>query len=180
MGKTFLRLRIVLMSDTSWRSDDSTSVRQLGPDFRRVSDRLHNLRACMHETWEHPPELVRNTSRSHRVKSDTGALLVVSTSIVRERARLFERSYGAFTSLGIMGKTFLRRGEVLVNDTSWRSYDSTSVRQLGPDFVKSFPVGDVGFTTITYFTFFTIDWRCNCLLVSTLLSFKHCVLVNQL
>ena len=43
---------------------------------------------------------------------------------------------GAFTSLGIMGKTFSRRRKVLVKDTSWHSYDSTSVRQLGPDFVN--------------------------------------------
>ena len=41
---------------------------------------------------------------------------------------------GTFTSLGIMGKTFLRCRKVLVNDTSWRSDDSTSVWQLGPDF----------------------------------------------
>ena len=43
---------------------------------------------------------------------------------------------GAFMSLGIMEKTFSRRAKVLVNDTSWRSCDSTSVRQLGPDLVN--------------------------------------------
>ena len=31
-----------------------------------------------------------------------------------------------------------------------------------------------------HITFFTRDWRCNRLLASTLLSFKRCVLVNQL
>ena len=43
---------------------------------------------------------------------------------------------GAFTSLGIMGKTFSRRRKVRVNATSWRCYDSTSVRQLGPNLVN--------------------------------------------
>ena len=34
----------------------------------------------------------------------------------------------------LWGKTFSRSLKVLVNDTSWRCYDSTSVRPLGPDF----------------------------------------------
>ena len=34
---------------------------------------------------------------------------------------------------GKMAKTFLGRRKVLVNDTSWCAYDSTSVRQLGAD-----------------------------------------------
>ena len=46
----------------------------------RVSDRMHlHIPVCMHETWEHPAELVRNTSSSRHVKSDTGPLLVVWT-----------------------------------------------------------------------------------------------------
>ena len=99
--------------------------------------------------------------------------------------------------------------------TSWRCYDSTSVRQLGPNLVNRvaqlMTYGDSLFTSdahdhvgpqrksfercesltqykrinhhITYFLpclHFTIDWRCNRLLPSTLLSFKGCVLVNQL
>jgi hypothetical protein len=46
-------------------------------------------------------------------------------------------SNGAFTLLEIMGKTFSRRQKVLMNDShdeNTCSYDSTSVRQLGPDF----------------------------------------------
>ena len=34
---------------------------------------------------------------------------------------------------GKMAKTFFRRRKVPVNDTSWRAYDSISVRQLGAD-----------------------------------------------
>ena len=43
------------------------------PCIFTVSDRMH-LRICMRK---HLPELVRNTSSSHHVKSDTGPLLVV-------------------------------------------------------------------------------------------------------
>ena len=35
-----------------------------------------------------------------------------------------------------MEETFSQRGKVLVNDTSRRSYDSTSIQQLGPDFAN--------------------------------------------
>ena len=48
-------------------------------------------------------------------------------------------------ALEIMGETFSRRRKVLVNDTTWRSDDSTSTWQLGSDFVNS-PVGDVLFS----------------------------------
>ena len=74
---------------TSWQHGSPTHRRI----NRRVSDRLH-LNACMHGTWEDPPELVKlvtNTSSSHHVKSDTRTLLVVWTSTIW--ARLFERRY---------------------------------------------------------------------------------------
>ena len=112
-----------------------------------------------------------------------------------------ECTNGAFTSLGIMGKRFSQHGKVLVEDTSWHSYDSTSVRQLGPDFVNR--VAQLvtygllvtrmnmaehifySISTIISQTLLLIDCTvllidCNRLLASTLLSFKHCVLVNQL
>ena len=38
---------------------------------------------------------------------------------------------------GIMGETFSQCWEVLVNDASWRSDDSTSFRQLGQDYANS-------------------------------------------
>ena len=105
-----------------------------------------------------------------------------------------------FRLLGIMGKTFSQRCKVLVSDTSWRSDDSTSFWQLGQDFahrvaqlvmycllVTSMNMADLeSFKNqhhIKYFLpclHYTIDWRCNRLLASTLLSFKRCVLVNQL
>ena len=53
---------------------------------------------------------------------------------------------GAFTAGGQCLK-------VRANDSSWRSDDSTSVRQLGPDFVKSCTVGDA------LFIVFIIPWR---------------------
>ena len=105
---------------------------------------------------------------------------------------------GVFTSLGIMGKKMLWHQKVLVNDTSWHSDDSTSVRQLGPDFDNRVAqlvtygllvthmnmVEHESFTQYKiinhHITYFTVDWRFNSLLASTLLNFKSCVLVNQL
>ena len=52
------------------------------------------------------------------------------------RIIMCSRNIGAFTALDIMGKTFSRHWKVCVNDTPWRSDDSTSVRQLGPDLVN--------------------------------------------
>ena len=107
-------------------------------------------------------------------------------------------SYGVVRSQGIMWKIFSRCRKVLGKDTSWRSDDSTSFQQLGPDFDNRVAqlvtycllvtqMNMAEHESITQYkrinqhiTYFTIDWCSNRLLASTLLSFKHCVLVNQL